>query len=301
MDFGSIYDQPTDDKDTLANNHLDAIESHILVKEIVKEDAKLSFDRETSIYETYQSEAEENISDKINTMNYNFTYSASEKKLCFIGNDAESIPAELINQFGFKTIILDISFNCLSDLAELEQFPYIEELICDNNLLTEKSDFPKLDHLKLFSCNKNNIEDIYMFIEKIQIQFPNITYLTMLGNLACPNQLVDLSKDDYDYSRYRKYVLHSLRKLRFLDCYEITDYEKEIIQKEKQFYGVITYKGDDRTRNIEKAKKKGAKENWTPLPEPNQEKKAKSSFGYSKYVYHGKQSEGNRFILNSDL
>ena len=72
-------------------------------------------------------------------------------------------------------------------------------------------------------------------------------------------------------------MLHSLRKLRFLDCYEITDYEKEIIQKEKQFYGVITYKGDDRTRNIEKAKKKGAKENWTPLPEPNQEKKAKST------------------------
>ena len=63
----------------------------------------------------------------------------------------------------------------------------------------------------------------------------------MLGNLACPNQLVDSTKDDYDYSRYRMYVLHSLRKLRFLDSYEISKAEKEIILKESQFYEVITY------------------------------------------------------------
>ena len=63
----------------------------------------------------------------------------------------------------------------------------------------------------------------------------------MLGNLACPNQLVDSTKDDYDYSRYRKYVLHSLRKIKFLDSYEISKSEKEIILKESQFYDVIIY------------------------------------------------------------
>ena len=33
--------------------------------------------------------------------------------------------------------------------------------------------------------------------------FPKLNYLSMLGNIACPNQLVDPSKDEYDYSRYR--------------------------------------------------------------------------------------------------
>lgn len=63
----------------------------------------------------------------------------------------------------------------------------------------------------------------------------------------------------------RKYVLHSLRKLRFLDCYEITDYEKDIIQKESHFFDVITYKenGSASKSNSESLQKY---ENWTPLP-----------------------------------
>ena len=34
-------------------------------------------------------------------------------KLCFIGNDVESLPTEIIYQFGLKTLILDISFNLM--------------------------------------------------------------------------------------------------------------------------------------------------------------------------------------------
>ncbi len=34
-------------------------------------------------------------------------------KLSFIGNDAESIPTELIYQFGLKTLTLDASFNMM--------------------------------------------------------------------------------------------------------------------------------------------------------------------------------------------
>jgi hypothetical protein len=45
----------------------------------------------------------------------------------------------------------------VSDLSEIEQFPYLEELICDNNEISEKSRFPKLESLKLFSCNKNKV------------------------------------------------------------------------------------------------------------------------------------------------
>jgi hypothetical protein len=104
---------------------------------------------------------------------------------------------------------------------------------------------------------------------------------------------------------YRKYVLHSLRKLRFLDCYEITDYEKDMVQKEATFFDVITYK-ENSSASSSKSGGLERYENWTPLPaskktEFESEAQAKSSFGYSKYVYHGKQSEGNRFIRNDDL
>ena len=47
-----------------------------------------------------------------------------------------------------------------SYLQELEQFPYLEELICDNNVISEHSTFPKLNNLKIFSCNKNNVRKI---------------------------------------------------------------------------------------------------------------------------------------------
>lgn len=119
--------------------------------------------------------------------------------------------------------------------------------------------------------------------------------------------------------------MHSLRKLKFLDSYEITEYEKEILQKESQFYNVITYdeqkdkskKTDDKTQKNDK---------WTPLPDQIEKKRtikskfqliksilsaslvtfllifiSKGSFGYAKYTYQGKQSEGNRFIRNDAL
>ncbi len=154
-------------QEDVANNHIDAIESLILVNEIEKEDLAQPYshklESEISIYETDTTTDQSFVtsldypSEQSESVELNFTYSAADKKLCFIGNDAESIPSEIINQFGLKTIVLDISFNCISDLKDLEQFPYIEELICDNNFISENSDFPKLNNLRLFSCNKNKV------------------------------------------------------------------------------------------------------------------------------------------------
>lgn len=78
-----------------------------------------------------------------------------------------------------------------------------------------------------------------MFTDKVKALFPKITYLSMLGNTACPNQLIDMSKDEYDYSRYRKYVLHRLRTLKFLDCYEVTAQEREMVSQDNLFFDVV--------------------------------------------------------------
>lgn len=38
---------------------------------------------------------------------------------------------------------------------------------------------------------------------KIRDNLPSLTYLSLLGNKACPDQLTDLENDDEDYQRYR--------------------------------------------------------------------------------------------------
>ncbi len=51
-------------------------------------------------------------------------------------------------------------------------------------------------------------------------QYGKLTYLSLLGNSACPNELV--AKDEEDYQRYRYYVIHSLPNIRFLDSRPVT-------------------------------------------------------------------------------
>ena len=76
-------------------------------------------------------------------------------------------------------------------------------------------------------------------------------------------------------------MLHRLSKLKFLDCYEITQYEKEMILKEALFYDVITYK--DTAEDSTKPPLKSAKNdeaNYTPLPTPNDNNSQKATKGF---------------------
>ncbi|KAF5900909.1 leucine-rich melanocyte differentiation-associated protein, partial [Clarias magur] len=59
---------------------------------------------------------------------------------------------------------------------------------------------------------------------------PALEYLSLLGNEACPNQLVSLDKDEDDYQRYRYFVLHKLKNLKFLDSRKVT--QKEHLEAE---------------------------------------------------------------------
>ncbi|EPY84618.1 hypothetical protein CB1_000463041 [Camelus ferus] len=56
---------------------------------------------------------------------------------------------------------------------------------------------------------------------------PALEYLSLLGNVACPNELVSLEKDEEDYKRYRYFVLHKLPNLKFLDAQKVTKQERE--------------------------------------------------------------------------
>ena len=64
-------------------------------------------------------------------------------------------------------------------------------------------------------------KDTEAFLSQVKDSYPKLSFLSLLGNTACPNELV--LKDEDDYQRYRYYVLHTLPGLKFLDSRGVSD------------------------------------------------------------------------------
>lgn len=47
------------------------------------------------------------------------------------------------------------------------------------------------------------ITELECLVDKLSANCASLTYLSLLSNKACPNELSDLDKDDSDYQRYR--------------------------------------------------------------------------------------------------
>lgn len=53
------------------------------------------------------------------------------------------------------------------------------------------------------SLPNDQITNLDQLLDNISHNLPRLTYLSMLSNEACPNQLSSLDKDEEDYQRYR--------------------------------------------------------------------------------------------------
>ena len=73
------------------------------------------------------------------------------------------------------------------DVRQLRDFDRLHTLILDNNRLTSHVKFPKLPQLRTLWVNKNNISNLSIFVDHLVAATPNLRYLSMLGNDACPN------------------------------------------------------------------------------------------------------------------
>ena len=51
--------------------------------------------------------------------------------------------------------------------------------------------------------NLCHITDLEYLLDHLAEVTPALEYLSLLGNVACPNELVSLEKDEEDYKRYR--------------------------------------------------------------------------------------------------
>nr|XP_020458894.1 leucine-rich repeat-containing protein C10orf11 homolog isoform X2 [Monopterus albus] len=132
-------------------------------------------------------------------------------QVSYIGHDCKDIPDFLGDTYGQIARRLDLSFNQLRSLAGLKMFTELEELVVDNNLLGNDLRLPRLPNLHTLTLNKNQLTDIEALLEHLADVTPSLKYLSLLGNEACPNQLVSPDKDEDDYQRYSHIMRLDLR------------------------------------------------------------------------------------------
>uniref|UniRef100_A0A8C8HS21 Leucine rich melanocyte differentiation associated n=1 Tax=Oncorhynchus tshawytscha TaxID=74940 RepID=A0A8C8HS21_ONCTS len=186
-------------------------------------------------------------------------------------------------------------------LAGLKAFTGLEELVVDNNLLGNDLQLPRLPTLHTLTLNKNQLTDIEALLEHLAEATPSLQYLSLLGNEACPNQLVSLDKDEDDYQRYRYFVLHKLPTLKFLDTRKVCKTEQQEAEARGAFMKVVKPMSSDMVAPGD-PKSESSSTLYTPLPRGSRDgKNHKGVLTKCRYIYYGKHSEGNRFIRNDQL
>lgn len=68
--------------------------------------------------------------------------------------------------------------------------------------------------LHTLSLNKNRIRKLDELLNKLSKSAPQLEYLSLLGNPACPNEL--MQGDEEDYQNYRYIVINKLPYLKFV-------------------------------------------------------------------------------------
>ncbi|EAW54587.1 chromosome 10 open reading frame 11, isoform CRA_c [Homo sapiens] len=163
---------------------------------------------------------------------------------------------------------LSLSGNHSSNKRSLEglsAFRSLEELILDNNQLGDDLVLPGLPRLHTLTLNKNRITDLENLLDHLAEVTPALEYLSLLGNVACPNELVSLEKDEEDYKRYRCFVLYKLPNLKFLDAQKVTRQEREEALVRGVFMKVVKPKAS--SEDVASSPER----HYTPLPSASRE------------------------------
>eukprot|EP01088_Endostelium_zonatum_P001204 TRINITY_DN11500_c0_g1_i1.p1 TRINITY_DN11500_c0_g1~~TRINITY_DN11500_c0_g1_i1.p1 ORF type:complete len:245 (-),score=41.57 TRINITY_DN11500_c0_g1_i1:43-777(-) len=227
------------------------------------------------------------------------TLQDDNKKLSIVGQDIDSFPEDLGPKHGQTVTQLDLSHNNITKITNLEHFTKLDSLVVDNNSLTSNQSFPPIKTLRTLCVNNNNISELEPFLNVVTESFPNLTYLSLLKNPACPNYFT--GKDQEDYQRYRFFVLYKLPNLKYLDSSPVTENERKEAKRVGKFVGVVARPSEEEYEKPadEDPDMKDIKGLSTELRAAD--RPGGASFGVSRYVYYGRQSEGNRFIRDDAL
>lgn len=145
--------------------------------------------------------------------------------LVCVGGNFKIVPEVLAKAYGDRVIRLDLSFNKLTSLDGVEMFETLEELVLDNNSLDHTMNLELLTNLSALSVNNNKIADLHTWVRSLTEHCPNLTFLSMVKNKACPHFAAALESSG-EYELYRHYIIYALKNLRFLDSRAITAQER---------------------------------------------------------------------------
>jgi hypothetical protein len=204
---------------------------------------------------------------------------------------------KIIKNFGATAKRLDLTDNEIKSGANFDQMTSLEVLVLDKNNVETFENWPVLRNVTTLWLNNNKISDINAAMDFISKTFPNLAYLSMMKNPACPNMYFSDGEAEA-YQRYRYYVIHRLKKLKFLDATPVVPEERKEAEKRGAFLSVARPKSAPKSpeplvpSTPEEPKKKEVKEH-TP--------KVATFLAKGKARYDGSNSEGNRFIMNDDL
>lgn len=216
------------------------------------------------------------------------------------GQDWTEVSSIVAERYGSKAKRVDLCYNELASLKNVDNFKKCEELVLDNNCLSDDMVLPSLPLLHTLSLNKNRIGDTEKLLMQVKSNCPKLRFLSLLGNEACPNEL--MMKDEDDYKRYRYFVLYHLPDLKFLDSRPVSQFELQEAARVGQFMRVIKVTGEQMDQDQLKSAKPQKENQFSPLPSEGRDVSThRGTIGQCKYVYYGKHSEGNRFIRNNDL
>mmetsp|Transcript_22750 Transcript_22750/g.36370 ORF Transcript_22750/g.36370 Transcript_22750/m.36370 type:complete len:272 (-) Transcript_22750:192-1007(-) len=193
---------------------------------------------------------------------------------------------------GVSTLIL--TKNKLTSLKGLEHFQSLTTLQLDRNGLKNINDFPKLPQLKTLWLNNNKLRNLNSLLMILKKQCPNLEYLSLLFNPLCPT--LDPSTDQL-HKRYRLTVIYHLPNVTFLDTEQVQLKERQEASKRGKFLNVAK-PSDEQLKDLEDVNED---EYHNDDVSPYKNVKPAAFLGKGRIKYDGRESEGNRFIVNQDL
>ena len=208
---------------------------------------------------------------------------------------------------------LNMSENRLRGPGNLQHFPNAHTLILDKNNLAGLQGFHRSDVVRQLWFNNNEAEDLAEFCDQVLETYPNVTWLSCMRN-PCSPPLVCASEDDAATAeRYRLYVIYRLPRLTVLDAQPVTAKERAEAALKGQFMaarkprpGTLGSAPNSRTTSGTLFGMLGASGGSgtsatlaSSAPQPA--KKPTAFLAVGRQEYNGKNSEGNRFIVDKDL
>ncbi|KAG9393852.1 hypothetical protein J8273_4715 [Carpediemonas membranifera] len=192
-----------------------------------------------------------------------------------------------------KYSVVDLSHNMLSNLHGLEQFICAHTVNLDDNaIIGEKGCFPELPSVTYLSLNQNKIRDMAIFITALAQGFPSLAHLSVLKNPGIPNIFTASAVTD-QYQQFRYRLISEVPTLKHIDFSAVTQSETTDAMQ-------VRHIRMSTRRSVLASQKNRIKVEEIP-DSPMKTPKVTTTVGKCRYIYYGRQSEGNRYIKEDDL